>query len=139
MKRFLLDTNIVVRFLLGESTVQGQAAASLFALTDGQEVTLLLEPLVFAETIFVLTSFYKRDREAVANSLEALIQSPGIECGSRAATQRALALFKAHPRIHWVDCFLGAASAESSLPVASFDTDFDSLDGAARYNPATLL
>jgi len=136
--RLLLDTNVVVRFLLGESSPQGQAAAKLFARSDRKEVALVLDPLVLAETLFVLTSVYKKDRTAVAATLETLLQSPGVECGNRSMTLRALQLYKTHAKIHWVDCFVGAASAEVGFPVASFDTDFDRLDGVTRCDPATL-
>ena len=52
MKRLLLDTNVAVRFLLGESTPQGRAAAAVFAKCDRREMILVLEPLVLAEIIF---------------------------------------------------------------------------------------
>ena len=53
MKRFLLDRNVVVRFLLGGVSNQGRAAASFFAKSDRQEYVLILEPLVLAETVIL--------------------------------------------------------------------------------------
>lgn len=138
MKRLLLDTNVVVRFLLGESSAQGEAAARLFAQSDRQELTLVLEPLVFAESLFVLTSFYKKSRQEVVDALAVLMSAPGVECLRRKETSRALDYFKKHPSVHWVDCFLAALSAETGFPVASFDRDFDQLAGAARVDPASL-
>jgi predicted nucleic acid-binding protein len=138
VKRLLLDTNVAVRFLLGETTAQGRAAAAVFAKCDRREVILVLEPLVLAETIFVLTSFYQKPRQSVADTLAALIQSPGIECAGRTLALRALKTFKDHPKIHWVDCFLGALSAEAQLQVVSIDTDFDRLEGVRRCDPSTL-
>ena len=137
MKRLLLDTNVAVRFLLGESTPQGRAAAAVFAKCDRREMILVLEPLVLAEIIFVLTSYYQKPRPSVADTLAALLQSPGIECTGRTFALRALNTFKARPKIHWVDCFLGAISAEARRPVVSFDCDFGRLDGAKLCDPST--
>lgn len=136
MKRLILDTNVIVRFLIAEPTPLGKAAARLFEKSDHQEITLILEPLVLAESIFVLTSFYKRTRLDVAAAMEVLINSPGIECLRRRETEIALRNFRAQPSAHWVDCFLAASSEKSGHPVVSFDHDFDHPTGSTRVDPA---
>ena len=137
MKRLILDTNVVVRFLLGEPPEQAKAAANLFEESDRREIELVLEPLVVAESIFVLTSFYKKSRVEVAGAMALVMGSAGVDCLRLKETERALHHFRISSA-HWVDCFLAAISEISGLPVASFDRDFDSLTGATRTDPASL-
>jgi predicted nucleic acid-binding protein len=37
--------------------------------------------------------------------------------------------------IHWVDAYLAASAAETKLPVASFDCDFDRFPDGQRFEP----
>lgn len=138
MKRCLLDTNVVVRFLLGEPPDQANAAAKLFGKSDHGEFELVLDPLVIAESIFVLTAFYEKGRKEVAKSMELLVNSLGVHCAQKKATALALQHFQRTPKAHWVDCYLAALSQLEDAPVASFDRDFDKLDGATRLDPASL-
>lgn len=137
MMRLILDTNVVVRFLVSEPRDQAAAATRLFELCDARKLILVFEPLVVAEVIFVLTSFYKRSRAEIASAMERILSSPGLECGRRPETEKALRHYRTST-VHWVDCFLAATSEISGSAVASFDRDFDSLAGAARVDPEAL-
>lgn len=134
MKSIIVDTNVLVRFFLGEPEEHASAAAYLFEKSDKGEVRLILDQLVVAETIFVLSSFYKVDRPEVAEAMKRLLGSRGIECSKKVEILRALSHF-VNSRVHWVDCYLAALSENEQKPVISFDRDFDKLSGATRVDP----
>jgi hypothetical protein len=69
MKRYILDTNLLVRFLKNDHPKMSSAAADLFLQSASGKVELHLDPTIVAETAFVLTSFYKQDRAEVADAL----------------------------------------------------------------------
>ena len=91
--------------------------------------------MVAAETVFVLTSFYKKERTPVAKVLTHIFSSAGVICGEREIILKALGHF-ADSKAHFVDCYLAAVSEVSGIQVASFDRDFDRLPGATRLDPA---
>ena len=66
MARLLLDTNVIIRFLTGDHPAHSPRSRSLFTRAAAGDVTLLVTDLALAETVWVLQSFYKLDRGAIA-------------------------------------------------------------------------
>jgi predicted nucleic acid-binding protein len=58
-KRKLVDTNLIVRYLVQDHEKHGKAAGNLFDACDRGEVAIVMLPTVLAECVFVLESFYK--------------------------------------------------------------------------------
>lgn len=121
MNRRILDTNVVVRFLVRDNPRQAQIAATLFGACDRGELQLSLLSPVLAECVFVLESFYRHSRADIAKVLLDLIASPGIETASE--NRDALERY-AHSKAHFVDCLVAARAVACGCPVASFDADF---------------
>jgi len=73
MKRLILDTNLLVRFLVQDDAKQAVAATKL--INDGQSgvYELLLDRMVLADLVYVLISHYKRTRVDVANTALAIV------------------------------------------------------------------
>ena len=82
MARLLLDTNVIIRFLTGDHPAHSPRSRSLFTRAAAGDVTLLVTDLALAETVWVLQSFYKLDRGAIAAALKDLIGSAGIAIAS---------------------------------------------------------
>ena len=57
METYLLDTNVVLRFLLRDEPRMATAAEALFARAERGEVKLLIDSVILAEVLFVLQSF----------------------------------------------------------------------------------
>ncbi len=137
MKRLLLDTNVLVCFILGEPEKQAAAVAIIFKQCDEGTVELVLHPIVLAETVFVLSSFYEQKRADIAKVLTFILGSPGIICDQRDVLRLALEHYS-KSKIHFVDCYMVATSHFSQHPVISFDRGLDKLPGAIRLDPASL-
>ena len=80
-KQRLVDTNLIVRYLVQDHEKHARAAAKLFDACDRGDVVVVVLPVVLAECVFVLESFYRHPRTAIASALGGLISSPGAEIG----------------------------------------------------------
>ena len=122
-KRRLVDTNLIVRHLVQDHPEHAKVAGKLFDACDREELELVILPAVLAECVFVLESFYKHSRQAIADVLMKLIASPCVEVEQSDIHADALVRFR-DTKVHFVDCVIAAFAAAGKIPVASFDQDF---------------
>lgn len=122
-KRRLVDTNLIVRYLVQDHEKHAKAAGRLLEACDRGEVVIVVLPAVLAECVFVLESFYEHPRPDIASALSRLVSSPGIEISEVAIHLDALDRYK-RTKIHFVDCLIAATAAVENVAVASFDQDF---------------
>jgi predicted nucleic acid-binding protein len=121
-KRRLVDTNLIVRYLVQDHEKHAKAAGKLFDACDRGDVVIVVLPAVLAECVFVLESFYQHPRGDIASALGRLISSPGVEIDA-AIHLDALDRYR-KTKVHFVDCLIAATAATEDMPVASFDQDF---------------
>ena len=122
-RRRLVDTNLIVRYLVQDHERHAKAAVKLFDACDRGDVVIVVLPAVLAESVFVLESFYEHPRGDIASALGRLISSPGVEISRTAIHLDALDRYR-RTKIHFVDCLIAATAAAGNTPVASFDRDF---------------
>lgn len=133
-ERYIVDTNVLVRFFTGQPPAMAQKAKELIAAADAGEVELEILPLIVAETLYTLESYYQMDRKDVASKLNTFLQSRGINPAERARTLDALQRHHDH-NVHFADAYLAAAAAELHIPIASFDRDLDRFADVKRVQP----
>ena len=122
-KRRLVDTNLIVRYLVQDHEKHAKAAGKLFDACDRGDVVIVMLPAVLAECVFVLESFYEHLRGDITSALGRLISSPGVEIDGAAIHLDALDRYR-KTKVHFVDCLIAATAATENMPVASFDQDF---------------
>ena len=122
-KRRLVDTNLIVRYLVQDHEKHAKAAGKLFDACDRGDVVIVVLPAVLAECVFVLESFYEHPRGHISSALGRLISSPGLEIGGATIHLDALERYR-KTKVHFVDCLLAATAAAEDTPVATFDQDF---------------
>jgi len=118
--RRLLDTNLIIRYLVQDQERQARAAGKLFEACDRGDLVVAVLPVVLAECVFVLESFYDHPRAEIAAALSGLISSPGVEINGAAIHLDALDRYR-RTNLHFVDCLLAATAAAEDTPVATFD------------------
>ena len=77
-KMRLCDTNVIVRYLLGETTDQAKIAVELFDQTISVQVKVIVIEAVFVETIFVLSKVYQVPRLELSQTMSNFLQYRGI-------------------------------------------------------------
>lgn len=122
-KRRLVDTNLIIRYLVQDDERHAKAAGKLFEACDRGSVVIVLLPAVLAECVFVLESFYEHSRREIAAALGTLISSPGVDIDGTAIHLDALRRY-GKTKVHFVDCLIAAAASAEDIPVATFDQDF---------------
>ena len=134
-RRYIVDTNILLRFLIGDSPTQSAAAHKLIARANAGEIVLEVSPVIVAETLYTMLSFYRAERKSATEQLSLLLQQHGIDLHDSNAVLAALKRLQTS-NVGFADAFLAAQASERRLPVASFDRDFDKFKGITRYEPA---
>ena len=132
--RFLLDTNLLLRFLSGQPLAQAEAVKRLFSQAAAGEVILDDSPIIVAEAYYTLTSFYGVDRKTAAEQISLLIQQHGVRLRDADQVFGALRLLQT-ANVGFADAFLAAGAMAEKVPVASFDRDLDKLRGMTRFEP----
>jgi len=122
-KRRLGDTNLIVRYLVQDHEKHARAAGKLFDACDRGDLIIVVLPVVLAECVFVLESFYGHPRTDIASALGRLISSPGVEISELTVHLDALNRYKG-TKAHLVDCLIAATAVAENVPVSTFDQDF---------------
>ena len=112
MRKVLVDTNVVLRYLLFDNEEQAQVAKDLI------EGGAFLLPEVLMETSHVLRTFYNVDRQNIAAQL--LIVLDWVEMERKPVMFRAVKIF-AETKLDFVDCILAAHHSLENVEVFTFD------------------
>ncbi|MBC7227772.1 MAG: PIN domain-containing protein, partial [Thermoflexales bacterium] len=59
MNRAYVDANVILRFLTSDPPDMAEQAAALFERVEQENLRLVLDPIVLAEVVWVLQSFYR--------------------------------------------------------------------------------
>ena len=121
---YLLDTNLIVRLVVGDPP-NGPAVADrvvrLFDAAAAGEHGLVATPVVVAESLFVLTSFYRSPRPDAALAVRRVLGLKGVRVREAGAVAAALDLFAARPKLHFVDAYLLSLAAAEGAGLATAD------------------
>ncbi len=131
---YLVDSNILLRFLTGEPARQAEAVRRLFAKSAAGDVVLDVSPVIVAETIYTLVSFYRVERGEAAEKLIGLLRQPGLKIRDGSQVFSALERLRT-TNVGFADAFLAATGAAENVAVASFDRDLDKFRDVKRYEP----
>ena len=127
----LLDTNMVLRYLLNDVPEQFTVAKQVFdGLRTGERSAVLLES-VLAECVYVLKLHYKVPKDELAVMLDNVLRYPGIVNTDKQSLREALHLYAAH-NIDFVDCILVANARAGALELVTFDQGLIKLNNRAQ-------
>ena len=133
--RFLLDTNVIIRFLTQDDATQLEKAKRLFGAAESGKCELLLRPWIVAEAIYVLRDVYGlKDRAQVAGLLRRFVQASGIVTEGHDYVLDALTRYE-KKNVDFAEALLAAEAAALGVRPASFDRDLDKFSDVKRLEP----
>jgi predicted nucleic-acid-binding protein len=135
--RHLLDTNVVLRFLLADDGQQSPQTRELFVWAETRGGVLQFPAAALAEAAWVLRSYYKIERVEIARRLRGVLLHPGVI--SEPVLLAALDLYEQHA-VDFLDCMLAAEThAQSDTCLITFDRDYSKFPGLKWATPAQVM
>jgi predicted nucleic acid-binding protein len=121
MRSYVLDTNVIVRFLIDEEGQHGDAARLVFSEAERHDLRLILTPLVLAESAHVFRSSYGVPKRAVGEALGKLLRVSTVDVVDRRLAEDVLDLCIRHPKLSVVDASILVEARRRNAGVASLD------------------
>ena len=122
-KVYLIDTNVILRYLLSDHNQFSPIAESFMQDISKGLKKALIPAVVVVECIYVLEKFYKVSRPEIVDTIGSVLNLKGMVNPDKAQIIKALLTYKDH-NIDIVDCIL-AASSSPDRPVVTFDKDLE--------------
>ena len=140
MTRCFVDTNVFLRFLTDDLPEQASHVGELLRKAEAGEVTLVTSALVIAEIVWTLESYYGLPKDAVADKVAAILNTPGLEVEHAALIGEAVVLYAAE-NVDYADAFNACWMREHGISsVYTFDrrhfARFEGIVPAAPGDPS---
>lgn len=132
-----LDANIFLRFLTGDDRRKAEACRRLVQKAVEGKVALSTDPMILAEVVWVLESYYGLKRGEIAIKLEMILNTSNLTVSEGDAFAQAVELY-AGSGIDLADCFAAATAACEGATLVSYDRDFDSIEEIVRVEPGDV-
>lgn len=115
----IVDTNIILRYLVGDQLELQKQAITIFQKAEHDKFKLIIKPLVIAECCFVLESFYHKSRLEITNTFKVFLAQRWLIVEDR---DIMLNLWKWYVQnLHFVDSYLLSWSEANTGEIISFD------------------
>lgn len=121
---YLLDTNIIIRFLVGDHEEHLAKSIKYFKSIETAKLQVEILDGVLMEAFFVLTKFYKLPKKDVINDLKTILTLNGVVNNNKTILYEALNIIE-NKNIDFVDALICAKSKLQGFGKLSFDQDVD--------------
>lgn len=119
---YLLDTNIIIRFLVGDHEAHLTQSIDIFKQIEIAKLQVKILESVLMEAYFVLTKFYKLPKEEVINDLKTILAFNGVVNSNKPILYETLTIME-RKNIDFVDALICAKSKLQGFGRLSFDDD----------------
>jgi predicted nucleic acid-binding protein len=130
-----LDTNILLRHLLGDHPDQSpRATAWLRDLETAEETAHTADTVIF-DAVFTLEHHYRRSKAEIRDALLPLIELPGLQLPGKRRWRTVLDLY-IHLNLPLADAYHAVLMTHlNTTNIVSFDHHFDRIPGIVRREP----
>ena len=128
-----LDTNVLVRLLMGDDLAQCRLIAEFLESREAAEHPVFVPLTVVLEIEWVLRSRYGLDRDDIHAGFQFLLSTPVLILEHEHVIEAAMQLAQEHPRADFAHCLHLAQSYEIGATLLTFDR------AASRLPRARLL
>ncbi len=119
---YLLDTNIIIRFLVGDNEEFLVQSRNYFEQIENASLEVEILDGVLMEAYFVLTKFYKLPKDEVIADLKMILSLDGVVNSNKIILFETLSIIEAK-NIDFVDALICAKSKLQNYGKLSFDSD----------------
>jgi len=120
MNKYLIDANVIIRYLTQDDEKLFIKAKEIFDKIISNKIQVIIYDLIIMETFFVLTKFYKLNKEEVIDTLIEIMLLPGIVNLDKKIIIDTLNMIKTN-NIDFVDALLCNKSKQFDYKLISFD------------------
>jgi len=120
MNKYLIDANIIIRYLTQDDEKLFIKAKEIFDKIISNKIQVIVYDLVIMESFFVLTKFYKLNKEEVIDTLIEIMLLPGVVNPDKKIIIDTLNMIKTS-NIDFVDALLCNKSKQFDYKLISFD------------------
>lgn len=134
--RRIIDTNIIIRYLVGDGGDRAERATRLFLAAEAGQVILIIPEIVLVEVVHVLSKIYKLEKTVIANTIRKLLKLSGIKTITPLVVViKGLENFEM-VNVPWPDALIVAYAQHLGLPeIYSFDGHFDKFENIVKIEP----
>jgi predicted nucleic acid-binding protein len=130
-----LDTNVLLRHLLGDHPEQSPRATACLARVERGEVEAHLSDLVIFETVFTLQRHYHQPKAKIREVLLPLIELPGMILRGKRHFREVFDLY-VDLNLPFADAYHAVLMKRRKLDeIVTFDAEFDRIPGLRRLEP----
>ncbi len=119
MKRVVIDTNIILRFLLADVGEQSNEVHRLLRKAESGKIKVVILPVIVAEASFVLNKYYLKSYAEIAEAMESFLAPSWLEIEHREALRGMWGWYV--QGMHFVDSYLLSLNKYEALELVSFD------------------
>jgi predicted nucleic acid-binding protein len=128
VKKIFVDTNIILRYLLGDPD-----SIAIQKILNGKN-TLIVSDIVIAEVVWTLSRFYKWQKEKIIEFLVVLLKNPNIEFNESIIFPSFNTFLKCN--VKYTDAYISELMRNENIKeIYSFDHDFDKIPEIKKVEP----
>lgn len=127
-KLLCIDTNILARFFCADHPDLSPKAKEIFSKAQEGKIKIYLDEIIVAETVWLLSSYYKFKKESIVLQLQELVSQPWIINSRKKLILEVLELYSKLD-FHYVDCWIYCMSKSVSGELKTFDKRLEKLAG----------
>lgn len=120
MKRYIIDTNALLRFFLNDIPEQKIATEKLLNQAKYKKIIVIIPQIVIFELHFILEKYYYQGKRKIIEILQSLVSTNYLQTESREIFIHALMIYKS-ANVSFVDCFLSSNSKIEDADLFTFD------------------
>jgi predicted nucleic acid-binding protein len=131
-----LDTNVILRHLLGDDAIQSPAATAYLARIELGEIQVQTADTVIFEAVFTLQRQYHQPKSMIQQVLLPLIEMPNILLPGKRRFRDVFDVY-VNENVPFADAYHAVLMRHLGLAeIVSFDRDFDHIPGITRQEPS---
>lgn len=120
MITYLIDSNIVLRYLIPEATALHKRAVQYFSDAQNKKAKLFIDDVTLAEIVWVLKSVYLKRSKEISELLTPIIEHNSVVLNNKDLILQSLRFFSSR-NLSYIDCYLRCLSESKGIPLATFD------------------